>query len=135
MSSPESLPNLPPVLGEFPSGTQEQLSTQNIERSPEQVAEKAGEHHQATTAVPVPIVLPVPVQDDTTATSLVPVQDDMPLVANDEDLIEKEWVDKAKKIIAETKDDPHLREKEVGKLQADYLRKRYGKELGATDEA
>jgi hypothetical protein len=60
-----------------------------------------------------------------------PATDDMPLVANDDDLIEKEWVDKAKKIIVQTKDDPYRREQEVGKLQADYLRKRYGKELGA----
>jgi hypothetical protein len=47
-------------------------------------------------------------------------------------LIEKEWVDKAKQIIVQTKDDPYRREQEVGKLQADYLLKRYGKELGAS---
>ncbi len=58
---------------------------------------------------------------------------DAPLVANDDDLIEKEWVDKAKKIITETRDDPHRREREVGKLQVDYLKKRYGKDLGASD--
>jgi hypothetical protein len=53
------------------------------------------------------------------------------MVANDDDLIEKEWVDKAKKIIVETKDDPYRREQEVGRLQADYLYKRYGRKLGA----
>ena len=76
---------------------------------------------------PVPVPVPVPVQqqaDDTTVG---------PTIAADDDLIEKEWVDKAKKIIAETKDDPYRREQEVGKLQADYLRKRYGKELGVSD--
>jgi hypothetical protein len=60
------------------------------------------------------------------------VTDDLPLAANDDDLIEREWVDKAKKIIVETKDDPYRREQEVGRLQADYLRKRYGRELGAS---
>jgi len=55
---------------------------------------------------------------------------DTPLVANDDDLIEKEWVDKAKRIIIDTKDDPYRREQEVSRLQADYLRKRYGRELG-----
>lgn len=79
-------------------------------------------------AVPLPpMPVPVPVQtvqtDDTTN----------PTIASDDDLIEKEWVDKAKKIIAETRDDPYRREQEVSKLQADYLRKRYGKELGVTD--
>lgn len=85
----------------------------------------------ATSVPPAAITLPTPVApvaDDTTTPT-----DETPAVAADEDLIEKEWVDKAKKIIAETKDDPYRREREVGKLQSDYLKKRYGKELGAAD--
>jgi hypothetical protein len=72
---------------------------------------------------------PAPVVDDTAASL---TDDDTPIAANDDDLIEKEWVDKAKKIILQTKDDPYLREQEVNKLQADYLRKRYGRELGSS---
>ncbi len=53
--------------------------------------------------------------------------DDNPVVAADEDLIEKEWVEKAKKVIAETKHDPYLQEQAVSRLQADYLQKRYNK--------
>lgn len=79
---------------------------------------------------PVTLPAPVPVADDTA--TQVPA-DDSPAVAADEDLIEKEWVDKAKKIISDTHDDPAAREKQVGRLQADYLKKRYGKELGAAD--
>ena len=56
-----------------------------------------------------------------------------PLVANDDDLIEKEWVDKAKKIVAETQNNPFRRDEEVNKLQVDYLKKRFGRELGATE--
>lgn len=86
----------------------------------------------ASAATPVSPVLPSPVvalpQDD----SKTVTADDTPSVANDDDLIEKEWVDKAKKIILQTKDDPYRREQEVEKLQADYLRKRYGRELGAS---
>lgn len=52
-----------------------------------------------------------------------------PLTANDDDLIEKEWVDRAKKIVAETKDNPYLREAAVSQLQKDYQKKRYGREL------
>jgi hypothetical protein len=74
----------------------------------------------------VPASAPTVVADDT-----VQAVDDSPIVASDDDLIEKEWVDKAKKIIMQTKDDPYRREQEVSRLQADYLRKRYGKELGA----
>ncbi len=77
-------------------------------------------------AAPMPVV-PAP------STKPVTQDDDMPTIANDDDLIEKEWVDKAKKIIAETKDDPYRREREVSLLQADYLRKRYGKEIGVTE--
>jgi hypothetical protein len=56
-----------------------------------------------------------------------------PLIANDDDLIEKEWVDKAKKIIAETQNNPYQRDEEVNKLQVDYLKKRFGRELGVTE--
>ena len=57
---------------------------------------------------------------------------DSPIVAADEDVIEQEWVDKAKQIIASTKDDPHQRTEQVNRLQKDYLKKRYGKELGSS---
>lgn len=77
-----------------------------------------------------PPLLPTPIQDEGGVTT--PVVDDSPLTAGDDDLIEKEWVDKAKQIVIATKDDPYRREQEVAKLQADYLRKRYGKELGAS---
>ena len=60
--------------------------------------------------------------------------DDTPIVANDDDLIEKEWVDKAKKILAETKDDPYKREREISALQIEYIRKRYGREIGGSSE-
>lgn len=129
--SPERIPDVSPDTGEF--ATPQPENWEQGERSPEQTVEQAGEQHHATTSTgaPVPIALPTPVQvapaDDTQA---VASDSDMPLAAADEDLIEKEWVDKAKKIVAETKDDPHMQEKEVGKLQADYLRKRYGKQLG-----
>jgi hypothetical protein len=48
-----------------------------------------------------------------------------PLIAGDEDLIEKEWVDKAKKIINETKSDPYKQEVAIVGLRCDYKNKRY----------
>ena len=56
-----------------------------------------------------------------------------PVVAADADVIEKEWVDKAKKIIQETKDDPYGRTERVNDLQRDYLKKRYNKELETSE--
>ena len=51
------------------------------------------------------------------------------LVADDGDLIEKEWVTKLKSIIASTKEDPYKQSEEITALKADYLQKRYNKTL------
>ncbi len=85
--------------------------------------------HIPPVVIPLPTPPVLPINDDAT---LPLVQDDTPTIANDNEIIEKEWVDKAKKVIAETKDNPYLREQEVSKLQADYLLKRYGRKLGST---
>ncbi|HEV2412894.1 MAG TPA: hypothetical protein VGS28_03785 [Candidatus Saccharimonadales bacterium] len=52
-----------------------------------------------------------------------------PTVANDVDVIEKEWVERAKAIVEKTRSDPYMQEQKVAEMQSDYLRKRYGKEL------
>ncbi len=81
-------------------------------------------------SMPVPPPLPNPLQ----ATSPKVAADDNPIIAGDDDVIEKEWVEKAKKVIAETKHDPYTQEQEVSKLQADYLYKRYGKMVKLPNE-
>lgn len=48
-----------------------------------------------------------------------------PVAAGDEDLIEKDWVDKAKGMINETKGDPYSREEAIVCLRNDYKSKRY----------
>lgn len=80
---------------------------------------------------------PPPLPQLQTATPGTPAQqvDDNPAMAADEDLIEKEWVEKAKKVIAETKHDPFLQEQAVSKLQADYLQKRYNKTVKVPNES
>ena len=78
-------------------------------------------------ASPAQPFLPAPAQSQNPA--LTQPQVGNPLVAGDDDLIEKEWVDKAKKIIQQTRSDPYTQEKEVSKLQADYIKKRYGKDV------
>ena len=55
-----------------------------------------------------------------------------PMIAEDVDVIEMEWVNKAKKIIKETKSDPFAQEEAMEQLQIEYLRKRYGKEIKKT---
>lgn len=81
----------------------------------------------AMPALPTPVLTPSqPVAS--------PVADDAPIVANDDDLIEKEWVDKAKKILSETRDDPYKREQEISKLQIEYIRRRYGRQIGESGD-
>ena len=52
-----------------------------------------------------------------------------PQIAEDIDLIEKEWVEKAKHIVAITKDNPSEQNVEISKLKSDYMKQRYNKDL------
>jgi len=54
--------------------------------------------------------------------------------AQDVDLIEKEWVQKAKDIVAHTMGDPYTQNKEINKIKADYIKKRYNKDIKQTNE-
>lgn len=56
-----------------------------------------------------------------------------PANADDTDLIEKEWVNKAKAIVMQTKDDPHTQSQQVTRFKADYLKKRYNKDIKISD--
>jgi hypothetical protein len=117
---PEIAPSMPEAA---PMGSPEQLSNPETQIGP----------MQSTPAQAVPVV-PVsqqPVVQSTTTTS-----DDSstnattPAAAADVDLIEKEWVDQAKKVVSSTRSDPHEQARLVAELMRDYVRKRYGKEVG-----
>lgn len=129
LPAPHGSPEIGPILPRPP----EQLPQfgQEIPRGPEVPApaeKQPGVSAGAPPPPPVPVIpLPAPVQPQQQSS---PVQDSTnPAVAADEDLIEKEWVEKAKRVISETKHDPHAQERAVNQLQADYLNKRYGKVL------
>lgn len=119
--SPEQQEGLPPTPEKEPQRqeTREQLSGAG-----------AGDN-------PPPQALPTPTMPQPTAPDdgggdnvvSVPKVDENPLVADDVDVIEKEWVDRTKKILNETKDDPHQKEHDISHLQADYLQKRFGVEV------
>lgn len=76
---------------------------------------------------PLPVLTPDPsisgMDDSSTAT----------LVADDTDLIEKEWVAKAKNIVMQTKNDPHQQTQKLSVVKADYLKKRYNKEIKVSE--
>lgn len=106
------------------------------EVSPEQTAAQP----EIQTSTPVASPQPQPMQQPSLQPAVASVQQPAvpapsinvataALIADDADLIEKEWVEKAKAIVAQTAHDPNLQTKEVGKIKADYMQKRYSKQL------
>lgn len=95
----------------------------------------AGKQAAPPAIQPPPAIPDVP---DVQAPAL-PMQDDniTPVVSSkttkiqaaDKDLIEKEWVDKAKQLVAETRSDPFKQKNEMSKIKADYIGKRYKKNI------
>ena len=50
------------------------------------------------------------------------------------DHIEREWIDKVNSVVARTHEDPYLQKDQVSKVKAEYIRKRFNKQI-KTDEA
>ena len=78
-------------------------------------------------------ILPSKLQPTTTV-QLNTTNTDNPQIADDVDVIEKECVQKAKRIVTQTKDDPHKQTIELTKFKSDYINKRYGKEIKLPEE-
>lgn len=84
-------------------------------------------------AAPDPIASAVPPTEPPlqmqAAVPSTPAPTATPATAEDVDLIEKEWVDRAKAIVAQTRNDPYVQNREMNKMKADYMMKRYHKEI------
>ncbi|MCL2037825.1 hypothetical protein FWG95_02370 [Candidatus Saccharibacteria bacterium] len=129
--NPNAAPNLPPSVPDLapsapevaPMGGPEQLSNPETQIGPGQSGGSITQ--QPVLSTPQPVVVPstTTTSDDSTTTT-------SPASAADEDLIEKEWVDKAKQVVKATRDDPHEQAKQVAELMRDYVKKRYGKVVG-----
>jgi hypothetical protein len=131
--SPETGLNLPaPVAGEqVPASPAQQgpesgleKGVQSMESSPAAVQPTG----PAMTVPPLPMVPAVPQStpaDDVATTS----NSSTSVVLDDKDLIEKEWVNKAKAIVERTRDDPHKQSEELSGVKAEYIKTNYGKTL------
>jgi hypothetical protein len=131
-SSGESLNLPPPVTEQAPQPVPGHEANTPAPETGSRGAEKAAGTAQPTAAMPVapslplPPVLPAagqPTAANTTTKAAVPI------TADDTDLIEKEWVTKAKQIVERTRDDPHKQSEELTVFKADYLQKRYNKTI------
>ncbi len=142
MDQNETLPSpldLPPVESEGGelTGSVKQVGT---ERNPEFLppvnpdtstpapsAPPASQPTHNPYAAPVQIAQQIPVHDPS-------AMGQSPQIADDIDLIEKEWVEKAKEIVSKTKENPYLQNKAISEIKADYIKKRYNKDLAKSEE-
>ena len=131
LGSESRMPNAAHEKAHFgPSSGVEKVGATEVSR--ESQAQAMAENQPAPSATDFAALTPppAPVLDDSDDTQTTNLPDDgMPVVASDDDLIEKEWVEKAKNLINQTKNDPYEQEKAVSLLQAHYLQKRYNKTI------
>lgn len=127
-SSNEAPMQLPPPIEQTPvtmnPGEQALAGAENVS-VPERTSQP-GLAMPPTIPLPVPPLMPIsPTQNSVGATTSVPV----PVLAtiDDGDLIEKEWVHKAKQIVERNRDDPYKQSEELTVFKADYIKKRYNK--------
>lgn len=101
------------------------------------VRPEAPQPHTSPMSTPAPTIPPTPSSPLNSqvinANPVAQQQSSQPanaaMIADDADLIEKEWVIRAKTIVMETKNDPYNQNREMNKVKADYLKKRYNKDL------
>ena len=128
----ETAPQIPGGVEYHPETAPRGIET---ERGFEQILAVPVEGQPIAPPTTLPPVTPAVSSPTPAPQATIPVaSDDMPLLAADEDLIEKEWVDKLKSIISLTKDDPYELARVIAQLQADYLKKRYNRTLGQAEE-
>lgn len=97
---------------------------------------------KASVSAELPLTSPIPTSTTTQTSPITPpsaqpaapvsqsvISVDAPAIAEDNDLIEQEWVNKAKEIVDRTSEDPYEQNKEINKFKADYIKKRYKREI------
>ena len=116
-------------------GSEQQHDKQMEKRGASESA--AGKHQPPAASAPV-MQLPVDIPD--AAPVSIPSddqQDDQHKAdsleaqgaAHDSHKIEKQWVERAKKVITQTKTDPHAQKQHVSVVKAEYIRKRFNKTI------
>lgn len=98
--------------------------------APQGVGKGALQNRDASQAVPQQTT---PVSADSSDGSKV-TEVSLPAGAEDSDLIEKEWVEIAKQIVEHTRDDPYEQQRALSQMKADYMKKRYNKDIKISEE-
>lgn len=124
--------SLPPPSFEVPMNADE-LEKKQPAASPEQSKPVVGADPAQTTSLNIFAQVPIASKAILPSTSLT-VPTATPIAASDADLIEKEWVEKAKAIVVQTRDDPRTQSQQVNNLKVDYMKKRYSKDIKIAEE-
>lgn len=127
--------------GEQPAPQTEALSLPgpenygSAEAAPQPVTPETAPARQAAPPVPLPAAPVLPSSDDVTASTSADGQATASAAApgTAPERIEKQWVEKAKAVIAQTKDDPYQQKNEMTKVKAAYIEKRFNKKLRVDD--
>ena len=110
--APQAVSEMSAALPEqYPMAPEQTRAPQQVVSLPQPIMAAAAPQNALTAAVP------------TTTTIAVPA------VADDQDLIEKEWVAKAKQIVEKTRDDPYQQSQNLTVFKNDYMQKRYNKTI------
>lgn len=124
----------PPVTEQLPAEQAAEKSPAAPEQAPAAPERASTPVNQAPAMALPPVLLPVPPQAMQAAPpmasgAMAATAATSATAADDGDLIEKEWVNKAKQIVEKTRDDPYKQSEELTLVKVDYMKKRYGKAL------
>lgn len=111
-------PQMPDVLPQHIDGVSEVVQNKAIEQGV--VSQPLGPIQFTASVQPVQHTAPPVMQN--------------PLIADDADLIEKDWVERAKHIVELTRNDPRAQANQLSHVKADYVSRRFGKDI-KTDQA
>jgi hypothetical protein len=123
-----------PVVESLPNGTEVDSASPNVAPSaPEKATQPQPPANlqitpPANPAVKLPLPPVVPVTGSKTDVSSTS-NSGKTTGTDDSDLIEKEWVNKAKQIVEKTRDDPYKQSQELTVVKADYMKKHYNKTI------
>ncbi len=124
LPAPEITPGKVPEHGHDVDVVTERSGAQAVERPLSSGTPPAASH--VTASIASPASLPGSQPSGTTSHSA-------PAIADDNDLIEKEWVQKAKAIVEKTKENPYQQNKDMSHYRADYIKKRFNKDVKVSD--
>ena len=126
-NSENSKYNLAPVVNDTGTETNDQESGEKQISQPEVSKQPAFSSPSNYITQVTDAKVPVISTSNTSSVATTTSSDDNPAVAEDNDLIEKEWVAKAKQIIEDNREDPHKQSNEITTFKSDYMIKRYNK--------